>query len=101
MQKTYAIAHVTFTNREAFMSAYASKVGDTVAAFGGRYLVRAGEVSYSEGQSLGDISVVIEFPDRESAHAWNNSKAYRDIVPIRHQTSVTNFIIIDGVLDVS
>ncbi|MCH2526103.1 MAG: DUF1330 domain-containing protein [Dehalococcoidia bacterium] len=101
MQKTYAIAHVTFTNREAFMSDYASKVGGTVAAFGGRYLVRAGEVSYSEGESLGDISVVIEFPDRESAHAWNNSKEYRDIVPIRHQNSVTNFIIIDGVLDVS
>ena len=58
MQKTYAIAHVTFTNREAFMSDYASKVGGTVAAFGGRYLVRAGEVSYSEGESLGDISVV-------------------------------------------
>ena len=101
MQKTYAIAHVTFTNREAFMSDYASKVGGTVAAFGGRYLVRAGEVSYSEGESLGDSSVVIEFPDRESAHAWNNSKEYRDIVPIRHQNSVTNFIIIDGVLDVS
>ena len=101
MQKTYAIAHVTFTNREAFMSDYASKVGGTVAAFGGRYLVRAGEVSYSEGESLGDISIVIEFPDRESAHAWNNSKEYRDIVPIRHQNSVTNFIIIDGVLDVS
>ena len=101
MQKTYAIAHVTFTNREAFMSDYASKVGGTVAAFGGRYLVRAGEVSYSEGESLGDISVVIEFPDRESAHAWNNRKEYRDIVPIRHQNSVTNFIIIDGVLDVS
>ena len=101
MQKTYAIAHVTFTNREAFMSDYASKVGGTVAAFGGRYLVRAGEVSYSEGESLGDISVVIEFPDRESAHAWNDSKEYRDIVPIRHQNSVTNFIIIDGVLDVS
>ena len=101
MQKTYAIAHVTFTNREAFMSDYASKVGGTVAAFGGRYLVRAGEISYSEGESLGDISVVIEFPDRESAHAWNDSKEYRDIVPIRHQNSVTNFIIIDGVLDVS
>ena len=101
MQKTYAIAHVTFTNREAFMSDYASKVGGTVAAFGGRDLVRAGEVSYSEGESVGDISVVIEFPDRESAHAWNNSKEYRDIVPIRHQNSVTNFINIDGVLDVS
>ena len=101
MQKTYAIAHVTFTNREAFMSDYASKVGGTVAAFGGRYLVRAGEVSYSEGESLGDISVVIEFPDRESAHAWNDSKEYRDIVPIRHQNSVTNCIIIDVFLDVS
>ena len=101
MQKTYAIAHVTFTNREVFMSDYASKVGDTVAAYGGRFLVRAGEVSYSEGESLGDISVVIEFPDRELAHAWNNSEEYRSIVPVRLQNSVTNFIINDGVLEVS
>lgn len=101
MPKSYAIAHVTFTDREAFMSDYASKVGGTVAAYGGRYLVRAGEVSYSEGEQLGDISVVIEFPDRESAHAWHDSNEYQDIVPSRYQNSVTNFIIIDGVLDVS
>ena len=101
MPKSYAIAHVTFTNRDAFMSDYASKVGDTVAMYGGRYLVRAGEVSYSEGEYLGDISVVIEFPNRESAHAWHDSDEYRDIVSARYQNSVTNFIIIDGVLDVS
>jgi|TARA_B100001146_G_C15771946_1_gene260426 uncharacterized protein (DUF1330 family) len=99
MPKAYVIAHVTFTNQEAFMSDYASKVGAIVNDCGGRFLVRAGEVSHAEGDQLGDISVVIEFPDRESAHAWNNSLQYREIVPARDQNANINFMIVDGVPD--
>ena len=101
MPKAYVIAHVTFTNQEAFMSDYASKVGETVAASGGRFLVRGGEVSHTEGDELGDISVIIEFRDRESAHAWKNSEQYRAIVPARDQNANIDFMIVDGVPEVS
>ena len=64
MPKAYVIAHVTLTNAEQFASEYGSKVKATVDAFGGQFLVRGGEVSYREGEPIGDIEVVIEFPDR-------------------------------------
>ena len=97
MPKAYAIAHVTFTNREKFMADYGSKVEATINAFGGRFLVRGGEVSYQEGEALGDINVVIEFPDRAAAISWEESEQYQAILPGRTDNSVGNVAIVDGV----
>ena len=97
MPKAYAIAHVTMINLEKFTEQYASKVEETIKAFGGMFLVRGGNVSYTEGEELGDLNVVVEFPDIASALAWNNSDEYQAILPGRTQNAITNFIIIDGV----
>ena len=97
MPKAYAIAHVTFTNREKFMADYGSKVEATINAFGGKFLVRGGEVSYQEGEALGDINVVIEFPDRAAAISWEESEQYQAILPGRTDNSVGNVVIVDGV----
>ena len=74
MPKAYLMAHVTLTNPEKFFAEYASKVGETLQPFGGQFLVRGGDISYREGEKLGDIDVVIEFPDRKSAMAWEESE---------------------------
>ena len=97
MTKAYVIAHLTLTNRDRFMSEYVSKVGDVVEAFGGKYLVRGGAISYQEGESLGDLNVVIEFPSRDAANAWGGSKQYQAIVKARTENSTGPVIIIDGV----
>ena len=97
MPKAYVIAHVTFTNREKFMADYGSKVEATVNAFGGQFLVRGGEVSYQEGEALGDINVVIEFPDRAAAISWEESEQYQAILPGRTDNSAGNVAIVDGV----
>ena len=97
MPKAYVIAHVTLTNTEQFVAEYGSKVEATINAFGGKFLVRDGEVSYQEGQSLGDINVVIEFPDRAAAILWEESEQYQAILPGRINNSVGNAVIVDGV----
>ena len=97
MTKAYVIAHLTLTNPDRFMSEYMSKVGAVVEAFGGKYLVRGGEISYQEGESLGDRTVVIEFPSRDAAHAWGSSEQYQAIVKARTENSTGPVIIIDGV----
>jgi uncharacterized protein (DUF1330 family) len=97
MPKAYAIAHVTMINLEKFTEQYGSKIEDTIKAFGGMFLVRGGSISYTEGEKLGDLNVVVEFPDIASALAWNNSYEYQAILPGRTQNAITNFIIIDGV----
>ena len=69
----------------------------TGEAFGGQFLVRGGEVSYREGEPIGDIEVVIEFPDRAAAIAWEESEQYQSILPGRTNNSVGKVVIVDGV----
>ena len=97
MNKAYVIAHLTINNQDHFMSGYVSKVGEVVEAFGGKFLVRGREISYQEGESLGDRTVVIEFPSRDAAHAWGSSGQYQAIVKARTENSTGPVIIIDGV----
>ena len=97
MPKAYVIAHVTLTNAEQFVTEYGSKVKPTVDAFGGQFLVRGGEVSYREGEPVGDVDVVIEFPDRATAIAWEESEQYQSILPGRTNNSVGKVVIVDGV----
>ena len=97
MTKAYVIAHLTPTNPDRFMSEYMSKVGAVTEAFGGKYLVRGGDISYQEGESLGDRTVVIEFPSTDAAHAWESSEQYQAIVKARTENSTGSVIIIDEV----
>ena len=97
MPKAYVIGHVTLTTPEKFMADYGSKVEDTITAFGGKFLARGGEVSYQEGEPLGEIHVIVEFPDRAAAIAWEKSEQYQDILAGRTDNSVGGILIMDGV----
>ena len=97
MPKAYAIGHVTLTNAEKFMADYGSKVEATIRAFGGQFLARGGEVFYQEGEPLGEINVIVEFPDRVAAIAWEESEQYQAILPGRTDNSVGGILIMDGV----
>ena len=97
MPKAYVIAHVKLKNSEMFMAEYGSKVGGTVESFGGKFLVRGGEVAYQDGELLNeDINVVIEFPDRSAAISWQSSSEYQEILPARKAYADVNFMIVDG-----
>ena len=97
MPKAYVIAHVKFKNAEMFMAEYGSKVGGTVESFGGKFLVRGGEVAYQDGEPLNeDINVIIEFPDRSAAISWQSSSEYQEILPARKAHADVNFMIVDG-----
>lgn len=97
MPKAYVMAHLTLTNTEKFVADYGSKVEETMKTFGGQFLARGGEVSYREGEKLGDIDAILEFPDRESAIAWEESEQYQAIVSGRTDNTAGYFIIVDGV----
>ena len=97
MPKAYVMAHLTLTNTEKFVADYGSKVEETMQTFGGQFLARGGEVSYREGEKLGDIDAILEFPDRESAIAWEESEQYQAIVSGRTDNTTGYFIIVDGV----
>jgi uncharacterized protein (DUF1330 family) len=97
MPKAYVIVHYTFLDAKAFTSDYASKVEETIVASGGRFLVRATEIAYGEGDAGADLHVVVEFPSLDAALVWKSSDAYQAIEQARTNNATGPFIIIDGV----
>ena len=95
MTKAYLIGQITITNPEAY-ALYASQVPETIAAFGGKYLVRGGHATQLEGQPQGERNVVIEFPSREIAEAWYHSAAYQAIIQHRTDNSTGALALVDG-----
>ena len=95
MSKAYLIGHITITNPEGY-AAYAAQVPTTLAAFGGKYLVRGGHATQVEGSALGERHVVIEFANRESAEAWYASDAYQAIVQHRTANATGSLVLVDG-----
>ena len=91
----YVIAHVAINDPDAY-TGYTSRVPATVAAHGGRFLVRGGETTIMEGEMPRDRHVVIEFPDRAAAEGWYNSLEYQAILPIRQANSDGILMISDG-----
>jgi uncharacterized protein (DUF1330 family) len=95
MTKAYLIGQITVTNPEGY-ARYASQVPATIAAAGGRYLVRGGHATQLEGQSQGERHVVLEFPSRAIAESWYTSEAYQAILPHRLQNSTGTLLFVDG-----
>ncbi len=69
----------------------------TVAAHGGRYVVRGGKCEALEGSWLPRRLVVLEFPTVGQAKAWWSSEAYRPAKALRHATAHSRMILVEGV----
>jgi len=95
MHKAYLVGQITVTHPEAY-AVYSAQVPQTIAAFGGKYLVRGGHATQLEGQAQGERNVVIEFPSREIAEAWYNSEAYQAIIEHRTNNSTGALALVDG-----
>jgi uncharacterized protein (DUF1330 family) len=75
---------------------YAEKVFDIVTSFGGKYLVRGGDVDILEGQPSGNRNVIIEFEDKAKALSFYNSEEYQKIIKHRTDNSNGYITIVDG-----
>ena len=92
----YALVELEITNMDG-MGPYMATVSDTIAAHGGKYLVRAGTAEVVEG-GLGEypVKVILEFPSKNAAKGWYNSAEYQSILPHRTANSKCNFVWLDG-----
>jgi len=76
---------------------YKAAAQNTLAAFGGRYLVRGAPVECLEGTWTPRRFVVLEFPSKEQARAWWNPAAYGPARAIRHASAKSEMILVEGV----
>jgi uncharacterized protein (DUF1330 family) len=93
----YAIVELEITDMDG-MGPYLQAVAGTVAAHGGRYLVRGGKTEVAEG-SLGEYptKVILEFPSMAAAKGWYDSREYQAILPYRLENSSGNFVWVEGI----
>jgi uncharacterized protein (DUF1330 family) len=93
--KAYVIAAETMKD-EAVFATYRKEVPATIAAFGGKLVVRGGQLTTLEGEWPHPRLVIIEFPSRAAAEGWYRSPEYQKIMPLRLNSTVGNLIIVDG-----
>ena len=94
----YAIANLSNVDFNQDIVTYLERIDDTLASFGGRFLVHGTTPDVIEGE-WADATVVVAFPDLERAYAWYRSPAYQEILPLRTDNSDSAAIIVDGVGD--
>lgn len=68
----------------------------SIGVYGGRYLVRGGNITTLEGDWDPGRFVILEFPDRESAQAWWDSPEYAEAKLLRQASALTQMILVDG-----
>ena len=76
---------------------YKALVPPTIAAYGGHYLARGGEVKTLEGDWTPARVVLLEFPSAEHAHAWWSAPEADHIKALRQASARTRMIIVGGV----
>jgi uncharacterized protein (DUF1330 family) len=92
----YVIANVDIIDPIRYED-YRKMVPSTIAAYGGRFLVRGGHIDSLEGPWRPNRLVIVEFPSVERAKAWWSSPEYAPAKALRQATSQGSLIIIEGV----
>jgi len=94
MPKGYWIGRVDIADPERY-KAYVAANARPLAAFGARFLVRAGRFETPEGSSR-SRNVVIEFPSYEAALACWKSPEYQQALKLRQPVSTIDLVIVEG-----
>jgi uncharacterized protein (DUF1330 family) len=76
---------------------YIRKVPPTIKSYGGKYLVRGGQVTVVGGDWNPARVIIVEFASMDKFQAWWNSSEYRAISPLRERSTKTNVVVVEGV----
>ena len=91
----YVIAQLRVNEPEAFKE-YVKQNTVAVAQYGGKFLVRGGEMEVLEGECPYPRAVVLEFPSVEVARAWYDSPEFEEVKALRQATSDSNLMLVEG-----
>ena len=91
----YLIVEVDVQDKERYET-YKRMVPPTLAAYGGRFIVRGGEAETLEGGWSPGRLVVVEFPSAERAKAWWGSEEYAEAKALRQATAHSRMIVVAG-----
>jgi uncharacterized protein (DUF1330 family) len=83
-------------NDEPTYAKYQQGAPSTLAAHGGTYLVRGGQVETLEGNWRPNRVVVVRFHSVEAARNWWRDPTYSELKAMRQRSTTTNMILVEG-----
>jgi uncharacterized protein (DUF1330 family) len=92
----YVIVETDIHDPEQYEQYKAASPG-AVAAGGGRFVVRGGELAVLEGDWSPSRLVVLEFEDLEAAKQWYASDQYQEVKKLRDGAARLNMVAVQGV----
>lgn len=96
MAKGYVLCDITVRDAAGYED-YKRLSEAAIAQYGGRYLVRGGEVDALEGDPPTGRVVVLEFDSPAAARQWYDSPEYAAARRIRERTATGSLALVTGV----
>ena len=93
--KINVISDIVVEDNEKY-NEYMKLVPETFKKYGGRYLVRGGQIINSLDWTPEGRIVVLEFPSIEQLEAWQNSEEYKPVKEIRLNASRSKSIVLES-----
>ena len=92
----YLLARVEVTDWERYKE-YTKKTPGAIAKYGGKFIIRAGDMVTLEGPEETRRVVLIEFPSLEKVKESYYSQEYQEAKKLREGAAIGQFLAIDGV----
>jgi uncharacterized protein (DUF1330 family) len=91
----YLIARVEVTDWDRYHE-YTKATPEAIARYGGRFIVRGGEIVTLEGEPESRRLVIIEFPSLARAREFYHSPEYTKVKQLRAGAAIGQFLAVDG-----
>ena len=91
----YMIIDVQVTDRNTYAE-YVEKVAPIVEKYGGRYLVRGGDVKVLTGDWHPERIIILEFPSAEHLRRWLTSPEYAPLAALREKSTRAKAVAVEG-----
>ena len=92
----YIIVDINVTDPVRYED-YKKLAAPTVEQYGGKYIARGGKTETLEGDWSPTRLVILQFEDIEQAKSWHNSVEYSEAKGLRHETAISNMVLVEGV----
>ena len=92
----YVISEVEVHNAAEFET-YRTIAAQTIAQYGGRYLVRGGPAELAEGAPPPKTIIVVEFPSMQRLREWYASPEYAEALKVRATALERRLTFVEGV----
>ena len=92
----YVIVDIQVTDPIGYEE-YKQLAPPTLELYGGKYIARGGKTEVLEGEWSPGRLVILEFENSEQAKKWLNSPEYSKPRQMRHKTTKSNMVVIEGV----